>query len=138
MSRFVLLAALLALAACRKEATQESTGQVLSVTGVVSGVREEAVQVTTHDGRVLDFRLDDAVAITLAGGEAQPAVVAEGAPVRVSYRPQGSGADLVSIDVEPQATDARGETAAPPEGDPPADPARAARAPPDEPRFPAP
>lgn len=47
--------------------------------------------------------------------------------MRVSYRPQGSGADLLSIDVEPQATDAKGETKAPPEGDPPADPARAAK-----------
>ncbi len=127
MSRFAFIAALLTLAACRKEATQEtSSGPVMSVTGVVSGVKEEVVQVTTDDGRVLDFKLDDAVAVTLAGGEAQPAVVTEGAPVRVSYRPEGRGADLVSIDVEPQATNARGETASPPEGDPPAVPGRAA------------
>ena len=128
MSRFgVLLAAAVAFTGCRKEATQETRGDAVSVTGVVSAGKERAVQVKTDDGRVLDFGLDDAVVVTLAGGEAESAVITEGAPVRVSYRPQGSGADLLSIDVEPQATDAKGETKASPQGDPPADPARAAK-----------
>lgn len=125
----VLVVGALALGACQqKEAASAGSAPaekgVVSVTGVVSGVSEKALRVRTDDGRVLDFALDDAVAVTLGGGESHQAVVTEGAPVRVSFKPKGAGADLVSIDVEPQAPESKGESSAP-SADVPADPARA-------------
>jgi ABC-type Fe3+-hydroxamate transport system substrate-binding protein len=132
MSRIGVIAAAAALAvvACRKDGKEAKNGassaETVSVTGVVSGVDPDQVQVTTDDGRQLALKMNQTVAVTLAGGEAETAVITEGAPVRVSYRPKGSGGDLVTIDVEPQAANGRGELkdgAAQP--DPPANPDRA-------------
>jgi hypothetical protein len=133
MRRFaVLLAVAFVAGACgqKKEkagdAPAASQQDLVSVTGVVSGVKEKSLQVRTDDGRTLDFAMDDAVTVTLGGGESQPAVVTEGAPVRVSFKPKGSDPELVSIDVEPQAPESKGE--APVDtSDVPADPSRAAR-----------
>lgn len=133
MRRFaVLLAVAGVLGACgqKKEEAGDAPAakdrDLVSVTGVVSEVKEKAVQVRTDDGRVLDFAMGDAVAVTLGGGESQPAVITEGAPVRVSYKPKGSGADLVSIDVEPQAPGSKGEAPGPSPAAP-TDPSRAAK-----------
>lgn len=132
----VLLAAALALAACQesekggKGKAEGAPGKVVSVDGVVEGVKPDAVRVKTDDGKVLAFAMRDDVTVTLAGGEAQAAVVTEGAPVRLSYRPRGSGGELVSIDVEPQGASGGGQArapAAPPADDPPADAAQAAK-----------
>lgn len=133
MSRIgVLVGAAMAIAACRgdagagaKEKAKAGDGGTVSVTGVVTGVAPDKVQVKTDDGRELAFDMSDAVSVTLAGGESQSAVITEGAPVRVSYRPKGSGGDAVTIDVEPQATNGRGEAKGVPQRDPPADPNRA-------------
>jgi hypothetical protein len=134
MSRIgVLVAAAMAIAACRgggdgakeREKAKAADGETVSVTGVVTGVAPDKVQVKTDDGRELAFKMSDAVSVTLAGGESQSAVITEGAPVRVSYRPKGSGGDAVTIDVEPQATNGRGEAKGVPQRDPPADPSRA-------------
>lgn len=133
MSRFGVIAAAAALAvvACRKDGNGEgkesaSSAQTVSVTGVVSGVDPDQVQVTTDDGRKLALKMNQAVAVTLAGGDAETAVITEGAPVRVSYRPKGSGGDLVTIDVEPQASNGRGELKGDTgQHDPPASPERA-------------
>ncbi len=122
MVRFGVLVAAAALAACRGGGGR---GDTVSVTGVVSAVLPHAVRVRTDDGRQLALDLTDHVAVTLAGGEAQTAVITEGAPVRVSYRPKGAGGELVSVDVEPQARNGRGEAKDVPAADPPADPARA-------------
>lgn len=128
-SAVVMLVIAIAVAGCRKEATSESGADLVSVTGTVSRVKERAVVVTTDDGRVLDFALDDAVTVTLGGGESQRAVITEGAPVRVSYRPQGSGADLVSIDVEPMAPEAKGASSVGTQADPPGEAQRMPEAP---------
>jgi hypothetical protein len=131
MARIGVLAALaLALGACRdgdQAAAKAGGGQesaAVAVTGVVASADENRVEVTTDDGRRLALRMTPNVSVTLAGGQAEAAVITEGAPVRVSYRPQGSGGELVAVDVEPQAATAPGGTKdAPP--DPPADPSRA-------------
>lgn len=125
----LLLAAALALAACSAEKKKAaSRGELVSVTGVVARVEENGFQVRTDDGQVLSLALRSTAAVTLAGGEAQSAVITEGAPVRVSYRPKGSGGEAVSVDVEPQATTGTGELK-PREADvdPPANPEQAAR-----------
>jgi ABC-type Fe3+-hydroxamate transport system substrate-binding protein len=135
MSRIgVLVAAATALAACREDSKGAGGGKAnaqadtVSVTGVVSAVDpDNVVEVTTDEGRKLTLKMNEAMTVTLAGGAAQTAVIAEGAPVRVSYRPKGSGGDLVAVDVEPQATTGRGEAKDVPRTDPPADPGRAAR-----------
>jgi ABC-type Fe3+-hydroxamate transport system substrate-binding protein len=124
-SAVFLLVVALAVAGCRKETTSGSHADLVSVTGMVSSVKEREVQVTTDDGRVLDFPVDDAVAVTLGGGESRPAVITEGAPVRVSYRPRGGGVDLVSIDVEPAGAEPSVGTRA----QPPARPQRTPQAP---------
>ncbi len=134
MSRIrVLVVAAAAVAACRgasgcggkEDAPKAGSADTVSVTGVVSKVAPDKVQVKTEDGRELAFNMSDAVSVTLAGGQSQTAVITEGAPVRVSYRPKGAGGDAVTIDVEPQATNGRGEAKDVPQRDPPADPNRA-------------
>jgi ABC-type Fe3+-hydroxamate transport system substrate-binding protein len=141
MSRIgVLIAAAMALAACSKGASQAGgdgkkaeakkageAGDSVSVSGVISAVEPDRVRVRTDDGRELALKLDEAVSVTLAGGKAETAVITEGAPVRVSYRPKGSGGDLVTVDVEPQATTGRGEAKKVPQSDPPANPASQGR-----------
>jgi hypothetical protein len=128
----VVLAAVAALGACgRKDGSRGdrpvAQQDLVSVTGVVADVKEKALQVRTDDGRMLNFAMNDGVAVTLGGGESQPAVLTEGAPVRVSYKPKGGGADLVSIDVEPQAPESKGQAPVR-SADPPAHPSRAAGA----------
>jgi ABC-type Fe3+-hydroxamate transport system substrate-binding protein len=133
MSRVGMLAvvAALALGACRKDGggadgkDAAKPGEMVAVTGVITAVDERKVQVKTDDGRQLALNLNKTTSVTLAGGQAETAVITEGAPVRVSYRPQGSGGDLVTIDVEPQATNGRGETKEPSPPEPPADASRA-------------
>jgi hypothetical protein len=134
MSRFaVLVSAALALVACSKgggdakdaKRNGEAATDTVSVTGVVAAVEPDKVRVTTDDGRQIALKMSQTVSVTLAGGEAESAVITEGAPVRVSYRPKGSGGDLVTIDVEPQAAKARGETKGVPQDGPPANPQRA-------------
>ncbi len=90
----VCAAAAAALAACHG-----ASRETASATGVVSAVGPTDVQVKTDDGRQLALRMGDDVKVTLAGGEAQRAVITEGAPVRVSF----DGKKLVAVDVEPKA-----------------------------------
>jgi ABC-type Fe3+-hydroxamate transport system substrate-binding protein len=134
MSRIgVLIAAAMALSACRRDESQASArkageaADTVSVNGVISGVEPDKVRVTTDDGRELALKLGEAVSVTLAGGQAEAAVITEGAPVRVSYRPKGSGGDLVTVDVEPQATSARGEMKGVPRDESPANPEKASQ-----------
>lgn len=139
MSRFgVLVAAAVALVSCSKGAGDakdgkdakrngEAAADTVSVTGVVAAVDPDKVQVKTDDGREIALKMSQTVSVTLAGGEAESAVITEGAPVRVSYRPKGSGGDLVTIDVEPQAANARGEMKGVPQDDPPANPEKASQ-----------
>jgi ABC-type Fe3+-hydroxamate transport system substrate-binding protein len=84
-------------------AAQAGSGEVLTTSGVVAVVKEDGVQVKTDDGRVLNLALGKETKVTLAGGEADIAVVSEGAPVRVSYKPTEKGGAAVTIDVEPNA-----------------------------------
>jgi ABC-type Fe3+-hydroxamate transport system substrate-binding protein len=134
MSRIgVLIAAAMALSACRRDEGRASAAKAgeaadtVSVNGVISAVEPDEVRVTTDDGRELALKLGEAVSVTLAGGQAETAVITEGAPVRVSYRPRGSGGDLVTVDVEPQATSGRGEMKGLPQDDPPANPEKASQ-----------
>jgi ABC-type Fe3+-hydroxamate transport system substrate-binding protein len=134
MSRIgVLIAAAMALSACRRDESRASAAKAgeaadtVSVNGVISAVERDEVRVTTDDGRELALKLGEAVSVTLAGGQAETAVITEGAPVRVSYRPRGSGGDLVTVDVEPQATSGRGERKGVPQDDPPANPEKASQ-----------
>lgn len=127
MSRIgVLVAAAVVVAACRDDAggangagkgkaSGEGSGTV-SAMGVVSSVQPDKVQVKTADGRQLALKMSDGVKVTLAGGEAQTAVITEGAPVRVAYRPKGEGGELVTIDVEPKAGGSGGEAKPAPQG----------------------
>jgi predicted small secreted protein len=128
-SAVVLIVVALAVAGCRKETTSGSGADLVSVTGMVSSVKDRELQVTTDDGRVLDLALDDEVTVTLGGGESQRTVITEGAPVRVSYRPRGDGADLVSIDVEPAGSPAKGGSSVGTRAEPPAKPQRTPQAP---------
>lgn len=142
MSRIrVLVVAAAAFAACRgasgcggNESAPKATGATggtVSAMGVVSGVQPDQVQVKTSDGRRLALRMRDDVKVTLAGGEAQSAVITEGAPVRVSYKPSGDGGELVAVDVEPKTgggdakESAAGEQNPAPQRDLPADAGRA-------------
>jgi ABC-type Fe3+-hydroxamate transport system substrate-binding protein len=134
MSRIgVLIAAAVALSACRRDESRASAAKAgeaadtVSVNGVISAVEPDKVRVTTEDGRELALKLGEAVSVTLAGGQAEAAVITEGAPVRVSYRPKGSGGELVTVDVEPQATSGRGEMKGVPQDDPPANPEKASQ-----------
>jgi hypothetical protein len=135
MSRIgVLVAVAVALTACRDDSGRASgrakgngeAGETVSATGVVSGVQPDRLQVKTEDGRQLALRMNDGVKVTLAGGEAQSAVITEGAPVRVSYRPKADGGDLVAVDVEPKGANAGGDAkpAPAPQGDAAAEPGR--------------
>jgi hypothetical protein len=75
---------------------------VKTADGVVAGVKEHQVQVRTQDGRVLAFPMKDDTKVTLGGGDASPAVVTEGAPVRVAFKGDESKPEVVGIDVEPK------------------------------------
>ncbi len=129
----VLLACAIAASACGDRSSKNKGGsaaqagspEVVTASGVVAVVKEDGVQVKTDDGRILNLALDKETKVTLAGGEAQLAVVSEGAPVRVSYKPTGKGGSAVAIDVEPNApkapsSNAQGQPAAQPKGAAPA------------------
>ncbi|HET8541826.1 MAG TPA: hypothetical protein VFL83_18255 [Anaeromyxobacter sp.] len=109
--RIIAVVALASALACSRGGSGGNAGSsgsaggegVRSVEGVVAAVTQDAVQVKTEDGRVLDFPMRDDTKVTLAGGEASTAVVTEGAPVRVSFREKAKGNEVVTIDVEPKA-----------------------------------
>ncbi len=105
---FAVVALALA-AACSKGGSGGNAGssgsaresEVRSADGVIASVKDRAVQVKTKDGRVLGFTMKDDTKVTLGGGEASSAVVAEGAPVRVAFKGDEQKPEVVSIDVEP-------------------------------------